>query len=107
MDASDFAVSRAGSSTVAELTAIGIPALYLPYAVGNGEQSYNLREVTAVGGGLEMQDTKFDREYISAELVPLLSSASKVSQMAAAAKSVGILNGTERLYQLVSGVLSK
>lgn len=107
MDASDFAVSRAGSSTVAELTAIGIPALYLPYSVGNGEQSYNLREVTAVGGGLELQDTKFDRDYIAAELVPLLSSASKVSQMAAAAKSVGILNGTERLYQLVSGVLSK
>lgn len=107
MDACDFAVSRAGASTVAELTAIGIPALYLPYSVGNGEQAFNLREVTTAGGGLGLADAKFDRTYIASDLVPLLSSASRVKVMADAAKSVGILNGTERLYQLVSGVLSK
>ncbi|MFM7014467.1 MAG: UDP-N-acetylglucosamine--N-acetylmuramyl-(pentapeptide) pyrophosphoryl-undecaprenol N-acetylglucosamine transferase, partial [Actinomycetota bacterium] len=38
--ACDFAVSRAGAATVSELSALGIPALYIPYPVGNGEQNF-------------------------------------------------------------------
>lgn len=106
MSAADFAVSRAGSATVAELTALGVPALYLPYAVGNGEQAQNLRTVVAAGGGISASDSDFDRDYVARELVPLLSSSKRVGEMALAAKSVGILDGTARLYQLVRGVLS-
>lgn len=106
MSAADFAVSRAGAATVSELAAIGVPALYLPYSVGNGEQRYNLRGMLDSGAGVTTTDADFDREYIASELVPLLSSAKKLAAMAKAAKGQGILNGTERLYQLVTGVLS-
>ena len=37
----DLAVSRAGAATVSELAALGIPAVYVPYPVGNGEQRFN------------------------------------------------------------------
>ncbi|MFM6977993.1 MAG: undecaprenyldiphospho-muramoylpentapeptide beta-N-acetylglucosaminyltransferase [Micrococcales bacterium] len=105
--AADFAVSRAGATTVAELTAVGVPALYIPYAVGNGEQAHNLKSVIQAGGGVTCSDANFDREYVARELVPLLSSSKKLKEMAASAKSLGILDGTERLYQLVRGVLTK
>ena len=107
MSAADFAVSRAGASTVAELTALGIPALYVPYAVGNGEQSRNLIEVIAAGGGVSVADGEFNRDYIASQLIPILSSASKLAEMASAAASVGIAKGTENLYQLLKGVLAK
>jgi len=107
ISAADFAVSRAGATTVAELTAIGVPALYLPYAVGNGEQAHNLKSVIQVGGGITCSDAHFSRDYVARDLVPLLSSSKKLKEMAAAAKSVGILDGTARLYQIVRGVLSK
>ncbi|MGO7983444.1 glycosyltransferase, partial [Rhizobium johnstonii] len=50
----DFAVSRAGSATVSELSALGIPAAYIPYPVGNGEQRFNAAGVVEAGGGLLM-----------------------------------------------------
>lgn len=107
ISAADFAVSRAGATTVAELTAIGVPALYLPYSVGNGEQAQNLKSVIQAGGGITCSDSEFTREFVARELVPLLSSAKKLKEMARAAKSVGILDGTARLFELVRGVLSK
>lgn len=107
MAAADFAVSRAGAATVCELTAIGIPALYLPYQVGNGEQAENLKSVIEAGGGISCKDRDFNRDYVASTLVPLLSSAKQLKTMGSAAKRVGMLDGTENLYQLVLGVLSK
>ena len=102
----DFAVSRAGAATVSELAAIGVPALYLPYSVGNGEQKHNLKGILEAGAGLTISDANFDRAYVASQLVPLLSSAKKIAGMTKAARAQGILDGTQRLYQLVLGVLS-
>ena len=49
--ASDMAVSRAGSSTVSEFAACGLPAIYVPYPVGNGEQKFNAVTIVEAGGG--------------------------------------------------------
>ena len=43
----DLAVSRSGSATVSELTAAGVPAVFVPYPVGNGEQRFNAADVVA------------------------------------------------------------
>ncbi|MEN9713463.1 MAG: hypothetical protein RLZZ164_127 [Actinomycetota bacterium] len=103
--AADFAVSRAGASTVSEFAAVGLPALYIPYPVGNGEQKFNLKELLAVGGGELALDRDFSVEYVAQKLIPLLSNSKRVAQMANAAKSVGIADGTEQLHRLVLGVL--
>ena len=107
ISAADFAISRAGAATVSELTAIGVPALYLPYSVGNGEQVVNLKTVIGAGGGITKSDIEFDRDYVARELVPLLSSSKRLKEMAKAAKSIGVLDGTSKLYELVRGVLTK
>jgi UDP-N-acetylglucosamine--N-acetylmuramyl-(pentapeptide) pyrophosphoryl-undecaprenol N-acetylglucosamine transferase len=104
--AADFAVSRAGASTVSEFNALGLPALYLPYAVGNGEQSKNIQEVLAAKGAITIADSQFNRDYIANELVALISNSKKLDAMAKAAKSCGNLDGTQRLLNMVKGVLS-
>jgi UDP-N-acetylglucosamine--N-acetylmuramyl-(pentapeptide) pyrophosphoryl-undecaprenol N-acetylglucosamine transferase len=105
--ASDFAVSRAGAATVSEFSAIGLPALYIPYPVGNGEQKYNLADVIAAGGGQSVSDAEFTPEYVRSELIPMLSDSKKLAAMSEAAKGVGVLDGTERFLALIDEVLSR
>jgi len=97
----DLALSRAGTSTVAELTALGIPAVLVPYASGNGEQRLNAREVVASGGAIVVDDSSFTPDWVATELVGLLRSRATIAEMAVGALSVGVLDGTDRMVQLV------
>ncbi|MEY4409572.1 MAG: undecaprenyldiphospho-muramoylpentapeptide beta-N-acetylglucosaminyltransferase [Actinomycetota bacterium] len=99
--AADMAVSRAGSSTVSEFSACGLPAIYVPYPIGNGEQKFNAETVVQAGGGKLVSDSDFTPDYISGELIPIMSHSSSLRRMAEAAKSVGIPDATERLRDLV------
>lgn len=101
--ASDLAVSRAGSSTVSEFSAAGLPAIYVPYPVGNGEQRLNARTVVEAGGGELVSDKEFDVQYVSSKVIPILSHASTLRKMSLAAKSVAIPDATARLRDLVIG----
>jgi UDP-N-acetylglucosamine--N-acetylmuramyl-(pentapeptide) pyrophosphoryl-undecaprenol N-acetylglucosamine transferase len=105
--AADFAVSRAGAATVSEFSAVGLPALYVPYPVGNGEQNYNLEDVVKIGGGVSIQDAEFTPEYVRSALIPMLSDSKKLAAMSQAARQAGVLDGTERLIKLIDEVLSR
>jgi UDP-N-acetylglucosamine--N-acetylmuramyl-(pentapeptide) pyrophosphoryl-undecaprenol N-acetylglucosamine transferase len=103
--ASDFAVARAGASTVSEFAAVGLPAAYVPYPVGNGEQKHNVQDLIARGGGLLVLDEDFSKDYVAEQLVPLLSNTKQLALMSSAAKSAGVADGTARLFKLVQSVL--
>ena len=103
--AADVAVARAGASTVSEFSAVGLPAVYVPYAVGNGEQALNAKTVVKAGGAVLVADSNFTPEYVSSTVIPLVSSTKQIKAMAAAAKSVGLVDGTKRLFDLVQSVL--
>jgi UDP-N-acetylglucosamine--N-acetylmuramyl-(pentapeptide) pyrophosphoryl-undecaprenol N-acetylglucosamine transferase len=105
--ASDFAVSRAGAATISEFSAIGLPALYIPYPVGNGEQKFNLQDVLAVGGAVAISDSEFTPEYVRSTLIPLLSDSKRLSEMSKAAQQSGVLDGTERFIALIDEVVSR
>lgn len=105
--AADFAISRAGAATVSEFSAVGLPAVYIPYPVGNGEQNWNLADVVSAGGGVSISDSEFTTEYVRSELIPLLSDTKKLAAMSAAASEAGVLDGTERFIALIDGVLSR
>jgi UDP-N-acetylglucosamine--N-acetylmuramyl-(pentapeptide) pyrophosphoryl-undecaprenol N-acetylglucosamine transferase len=102
----DAAVSRAGAATVSELSALGIPAVYVPYPVGNGEQRFNAADVVGAGGGVLVDDAAFVPEWVERELVPLLADRERLAGMGRAAASVGALDGTDRTIALVDGALA-
>ena len=105
--ASDFAVCRAGGATVSEFSAIGLPALYIPYGVGNGEQRLNLLDVLAAGGGITASDREFDDQYVRSTLIPLISDSKRLAEMSESAKRAGVLDGTERFISLIEQVVSR
>ena len=59
---------RAGASTVCELTAVGLPAVYVPLPIGNGEQRLNAADVVAAGGGLLVDDAALTPAWIARTL---------------------------------------
>ena len=105
--ASDFAVARAGAATVSEFSAIGLPALYIPYPVGNGEQKFNIQDVLAAGGAVTISDVEFTPEYVRSTLIPMLSDSKALAKMSEAAKQAGVLDGTERFIALIDEVLAR
>lgn len=99
--AADLVVARAGANTVCELTAVGLPAVYVPLPVGNGEQRLNAAEVVAAGGGLVVDDATFTPEWIDEQILPLATDAQRLADMAAAARALGEPAADETLADLV------
>jgi UDP-N-acetylglucosamine--N-acetylmuramyl-(pentapeptide) pyrophosphoryl-undecaprenol N-acetylglucosamine transferase len=103
--AADVAVSRAGAATVSELSALGLPAVYVPYPVGNGEQRFNARGVVDAGGALLVEDAAFTPAWVASDLVPLLHDAPRLAGMGRRAASVGVRDGSGRLVDLIGSGL--
>jgi UDP-N-acetylglucosamine--N-acetylmuramyl-(pentapeptide) pyrophosphoryl-undecaprenol N-acetylglucosamine transferase len=76
-------ICRAGASTVAELAAIGRPALLIPYPyAADDHQSANARSFAAAGGGRAIAQTDFRADTLAADLEELLADGQKLEQMA-------------------------
>jgi len=87
--AADFALCRAGAMTCAELTAVGLPAAYVPLPHGNGEQRLNALPIERAGGGLIVDDASLSPDWIRGVLIDVLLDHERVAAMAAAAARVG------------------
>ncbi|TQJ50294.1 undecaprenyldiphospho-muramoylpentapeptide beta-N-acetylglucosaminyltransferase [Phycicoccus sp. SLBN-51] len=100
--AADLVVARAGANTVCELTAVGLPAVYVPLPIGNGEQRFNAVDVVAAGGGILVDDADFTPAWIDSHLIPLMGDAERLSAMGAAAAGVGERGADELLADMVA-----
>ena len=87
--AADFALCRCGAMTCAELAAVGLPAAYVPYPVGNGEQRFNAMPIVAAGGGVLRDDRELTADWIRAAVVPLLTEPGTLKAMSDAAARFG------------------
>ena len=100
--ASHLVISRSGASTVAELAAIGRPAILvpLPHALDH-DQRANAAMLGQAGGAIVMEQTHFTPDRVAAEIARLAAAPEKLTAMAAAARGQGILDGADRLADLV------
>ena len=87
--AADLAVCRSGAMTVAEVAAVGLPAVYVPLAHGNGEQALNAQPVVAAGGGLLVDDAAFTPDLVRETVIPLAGDPERLAAMSAAAGGSG------------------
>src|SRR5215212_1484447 len=99
--AADLALCRAGAVTVAELSAVGLPAAFVPLPIGNGEQRRNALPVIEAGGGLLVEDADVGAAWIEEHLLPLLSDPDGLAGYARHAAAAGTPDADERLADLV------
>ncbi|OBA64150.1 undecaprenyldiphospho-muramoylpentapeptide beta-N-acetylglucosaminyltransferase [Mycobacterium sp. 1100029.7] len=87
--AADLAICRSGAMTVAEVSAVGLPAIYVPLPIGNGEQRLNALPVVHAGGGMVVPDDVLTPELVAREVAGLLTDPPRLAAMTAAATLVG------------------
>ncbi|WP_374456653.1 undecaprenyldiphospho-muramoylpentapeptide beta-N-acetylglucosaminyltransferase [Nocardioides sp.] len=99
--AADAVLCRAGSNTVTEVSGVGLPAVYVPLPIGNGEQALNAKPVVDAGGGLLVADGALTPEWVAASVPGLLTDADRLAAMGAAARGVIPLDADEKLARMV------
>ncbi len=98
--AADLAVCRSGAMTVAEVSAVGLPAVYVPLPIGNGEQRLNALPVVQAGGGLLVDDADLTPQFVADTIGGLLTDAPRLAAMTAAAAGVGHRDAAERVARV-------
>ena len=108
MAAADLVMCRAGASTLAELTAMGKPAILVPSPnVTNNHQEKNARVLESAGGARVMLESEFTADSMLGMVSELLNSPEELSAMAENTKKLGVPNATERIAELVLELASR
>ena len=102
--AADLAICRSGAMTVAEVSAVGLPAVYVPLPIGNGEQRLNSLPVVNAGGGLLIDDTDLTPDFVAHTVTGLLTDGPRLAAMTAAAARVGHRDAAQRVAQVALDV---
>lgn len=99
--AADLVICRAGASSVTEAAATGLPAVFVPLPIGNGEQAHNARPVVEAGGGLLVADSALTSEWVAATVPGLAGDPERLGAMGAAAAGLIPRDADEHLARIV------
>ncbi len=105
--AADAVVSRAGATSIAELTVLGLPALLVPYPHATADhQLHNARALEAVGGGRVVEDKDLTGKRIAEVIEPWLVDPEAGARTAAAARAFGRPDAADNVARLLLDELS-
>lgn len=108
MATAQVVISRAGASSIADLTVIGRPSILVPLAIATGDhQTANARGLVEAGAAILMPETRFTPEALRDHVETLLTDPNAAATMAQAALQVGAPDATDRLVALVEGLAGK
>jgi UDP-N-acetylglucosamine--N-acetylmuramyl-(pentapeptide) pyrophosphoryl-undecaprenol N-acetylglucosamine transferase len=94
-------VGRAGANSVTEAAAIGLPAVFVPLPIGNGEQALNAAAVVEAGGGVLVADADFTPDWVRRTLPGLLLDSARLHSMSEAAGSLIRRDADELLADMI------
>lgn len=94
-------ISRAGASSVADITVVGRPAILIPYpAATSDHQTANARPLADAGAALILPESVLDPETLARDMLMILSDPARISNMASAGRELGRPDAARRLYDL-------
>ncbi|POH58221.1 undecaprenyldiphospho-muramoylpentapeptide beta-N-acetylglucosaminyltransferase [Arthrobacter glacialis] len=99
--AASLLLCRSGAGTVSEVAAVGLPAVFVPLPIGNGEQARNAAELVGAGAALLVPDAELDAHWIESELIPLCLDEPRLDKMSSTASHWGIRDAAERMADMV------
>lgn len=99
--AADLVVCRSGAMTVAEVSALGLPAVFVPLPHGNGEQALNAHPVVGAGGAKLVSDEDLTARKVIDEVLPLARDAQRLQEMSRATLGTGHREADQVLARMV------
>ncbi len=95
-------ISRAGASSIADISVIGRPAILIPYAHATDDhQAANARGLVEAGGAFMIREEELTAEGLAGHITAILSDPEGASAMAQASRATGRPDATEHLAALV------
>ena len=108
MSEAQLVISRAGASSIADISVIGRPAIVIPLAIAVGDhQTANARHLTEAGGAILIPETALTPDALSAQIENVLSHPEGAAQMSRAAMSCAMPDASTRLADLVETLADK
>lgn len=102
----DLIVARAGATTLAEITALGLPSILIPSPyVTNNHQEKNARAFEASGAAVVISEKEMNGQMLLNEMDQILLNANKLTSMKEASKQLGIPDAATRLYNLTKELM--
>ncbi len=105
--AADLMICRAGANSVIEAAAVGVPAIFVPLPIGNGEQDHNARPVVDAGGALLVADAALTPEWVAATVPGLATDTERLRQMSEAASALIPRDADDKLARIVVDTAAK
>ncbi|MEM9220130.1 MAG: undecaprenyldiphospho-muramoylpentapeptide beta-N-acetylglucosaminyltransferase [Cyanobacteria bacterium P01_F01_bin.150] len=103
----NLAISRAGAGTLTELAITRTPSILIPYPfAAEDHQSYNAAIFGAAGAAKVHKQNELSRDRLTDQVLSLIKSSDRLSQMAQAAEGLAIADSAKRLANLVTELLS-
>ncbi len=106
MKDSDLIVSRAGASTIAEITAIGLPAILVPSPyVTNNHQYKNAKELEDAGACIIVTEEEFSKDRIIHEIDKIFDNKEEYDKMVENSRKLGIDDSATRIYNEIKNII--
>jgi len=102
MSEAQLVISRAGASSVADISVIGRPAILIPYAAAaEDHQSANAKGLSQAGAAIVIPESKLAVETLSEQIASVLTNPQGAEQMARAALGVAMVDAPQKLADMV------
>ncbi len=100
--AADLMITRAGATTLAEITALGVPAIVVPSPnVVHNHQLINARELSRQGAAVVIEEQNLNAQLLQEKIFALLNNPGKLNQMKDNSKRLGYPQAAENIYKLM------
>ncbi|WP_299782739.1 UDP-N-acetylglucosamine--N-acetylmuramyl-(pentapeptide) pyrophosphoryl-undecaprenol N-acetylglucosamine transferase [uncultured Roseobacter sp.] len=108
MTEAQLVISRAGASSVADLSVIGRPSILIPYAAATGDhQTANARGLVQAGGAIMIPESRLNVDAVAEHILTVLDNPDAAMHMARAAAGFGKPDATEALVEMVEQLAEK
>ncbi|WP_299952995.1 UDP-N-acetylglucosamine--N-acetylmuramyl-(pentapeptide) pyrophosphoryl-undecaprenol N-acetylglucosamine transferase [uncultured Roseobacter sp.] len=108
MTEAQLVISRAGASSVADLSVIGRPSILIPYAAATGDhQTANARGLVRAGGAIMIPESRLNVDAVAEHILTVLDNPDAAMHMARAAAGFGKPDATEALVEMVEQLAAK
>ncbi|MDF0725277.1 undecaprenyldiphospho-muramoylpentapeptide beta-N-acetylglucosaminyltransferase [Cytobacillus sp. S13-E01] len=98
----DLIVARAGATTLAEITAIGLPSILIPSPyVTNNHQEKNARALSDNGAAILRLEKEMNGDKLLSDIDSVLLDNKELERMKEASEKLGIQDASTRLYNLI------